>query len=186
MVTKRILLEKENASGTLAEVIRVWKVMKLVSIISLAFVMSIGCGEPNLENPKVRERILAQAIDYRNIQNRSTPSGEELAYAPNQNHPYTGWVKGSGPVMYEISDAVGAIGFLIHAQGGKPNVYISWYPNGQISEKGTFRNFKRNGVWTRWYENSQKYEEGTYKNDEKDGLWIQWSEDGEEVSRETY
>lgn len=183
MVTKRILLEKENASGLAVGVIRVWKVMKLVSIFSLTFVMLVGCGEPNLDNPKVRERILAQAIDYHHLQIRDSPSGEELVYAPNQNQPYTGWVKGD--VVYFSDFAVD--GILLQVQRGKPHgLYISWYPNGQIAEKGTTKNGKRNGLWTKWHENGQKYEKGTYKNDEKHGLWIRWDDDGEEVSRETY
>lgn len=157
-----------------------WKVL---SVVCLTFVLLVGCGEPNLDNPKVRERILARAVDFRALQSRYTPSGEELAYVPNQNQPYTGWVKGNGAGISDFF--VG--GVLVQLQRGKPHgLYISWYPNGQIAEKGTARNGKRNGLWTRWHENGQKYEKGTYKNDEKYGLWIRWDEDGEEVSRETY
>ena len=43
--------------------------------------------------PKVREKILAEAIDEDNLQARQTSSGEELHYAPNQEQPYTGWIK---------------------------------------------------------------------------------------------
>ncbi len=186
MVTKRIMLAKENTTGTVAEVKCVWKVMKLVSLFSLAFVMFVGCGEPNIENPKVREKILADAMHFSNMQSRTTPSGEEVAYAPNQNHPYTGWVKGGGLEIYDSGFASGASGFLIHVQRGKANIYISWYANGQVLEKGTFKDDGRNGVWTRWHENGQMYEKGTYKNDEKVGLWVEWNEDGEEVSRDTY
>ncbi len=183
MVTQSILLKKENTNGTVVGVPRVWKAMKLVSIFSLAFMMFIGCGEPNLDNPKVVERIFAQAIDFHNLQFRETPSGEDIGYAPNQNQPYTGWVKASGADFSE---------FVIHRaltqfQKGEANgVYISWFRNGQIAEKGTTKNGERNGSWTRWHENGQKYEKGTFKNNEKYGLWIQWDEDGKEVSRETY
>ncbi len=186
MVTMRIILEKENTTGTAAAVKCVCKVMKLVSFFSLAFVMFIGCGEPNIENPKVREKIFAEAMHFSRMQSRSTPSGEEVAYAPNQNHPYTGWVKGGGAEIYDSGFAFGASGFLIHVQRGKANIYISWYANGQALEKGSFKDDKRNGVWTRWHENGQIYEKGSYKNDEKVGLWVEWNEDGEEVSRDTY
>ena len=183
MVTQSILLKKENTRGTAVGVIRVWKVMTSVSVFSLAFVMLFGCGEPNLNNPKARERILAQAIDVNEVQTRDSPLGEELAYAPNQNHPYTGWVKGSGAYISEFAVSV----FLVQVQRGKLNGrYISWYPNGQILEKGTLRDGKRNGSWAKWHENGQKYEKGTFKNDEKYGLWIQWDRNGEEFSRETY
>lgn len=183
--TKRILL-KVNTIGTVVEVIRVWKVVKLVSIFTLTLAINTGCGEPNIENPKVRERIFADAMHFSFIQTRSSPSGEELAFAPNQNHPYTGWIKGGGVEIYDSGFATGANGFLIQVQRGKPKVYMSWYPNGQILEKGTFSNSERHGVWIRWHENGQMKEKGTYKNDDKVGLWVKWDEDGEEVSRDTY
>lgn len=184
--TKRILLQKVKTIGTVVEKICVWKVVKLVPIFALTLVITIGCGEPNIENPKVRERILSEAMHFSFIQTRSSPSGEELAFAPNQNHPYTGWIKGSGVEIYEFDYATGADGFLIQVQRGKPKVFMSWYPNGQILEKGTFSNSARNGVWIRWHENGRMNEKGTYKNDEKVGLWVEWDEDGEEVSRDTY
>ena len=183
MVTKCIVLKKENTSGLGVGVIRMWTVMTLVSVFSLAFVMLVGCGEPNLENPKVREQILAQAIDVNTVETDEGPSGEELTYARNQNRPYTGWIKGRGADIFEFA----AGGFLFQVQKGKINgPYISWYPNGQILEKGTLKDGEKNGVWTTWHGNGQKYEKGTFKNDERHGLWIQWDPYGEEVSREIY
>ncbi len=178
-----IFLDKEIVSRSEVGMIRVWKVMKLVAIFFAASICLIGCGEPNLANPKTRERILDRAVDIRSLQTRNAASGEEILYAPNHNMPYTGWVKGDGVSIDDWTVA----GFLIQAQRGKAHgLYITWYTDGQIKEKGQIKNGKRQGQWKKWHENGQLFEKGIYKNDEKYGLWIQWDRDGEEISRETY
>ena len=158
MINERTLLER----------------MKLVLVFCLALTLLIGCGgEPNLGDPKVREKISAKAIDENSLQNRRAPSGEELRYAPNQERPYAGWVKG-GNELYQF-------------QNGKPNgLYISWFRNNQNSQKGFFRDGKKNGLWIKWYENGQKSEEGSYKNNNRDGRWIFWYENGQKSSEGSY
>ena len=52
----------------------------------------LGCGSPNLDNTKTLDEIIADAIDGDNLQERSEER-EELFYAPNEQTPYTGWVK---------------------------------------------------------------------------------------------
>ena len=178
-----ILLDKEHVSHTEVGMIHVLKVMKLVSIFFAASIYLIGCGEPNLDKPEARERILDQAVDLRTLNIRGSTSGEVLLYAPNHNKPYTGWVKGDGVSMQDWSVA----GALVQFQKGKAHgLYITWYSDGQIKEKGRANNGKKQGPWIKWHENGQMYEKGTYKNDKKYGLWIQWDKDGEETSRETY
>ena len=164
-----------QSAGSVIGILSVWKAMRLVSVFCLTGALFIGCGEPNLNDPRARDKVLAKAIDASNLQTRRAPSGEELRYAPNQERPYTGWVK-----------SIGEVGTLAQFQNGKPNgIYISWYSNGQNSEKGIFRN-GRNGLWTKWYKNGQKSSEGPYKNGERDGLWIEWYTDGTEKSKGTY
>ena len=54
---------------------------------------------------------------------------------------------------------------------------VRWHENGQKFEEGTYKDGKKDGLWTDWYENEQKEEEGTYK----DGEWISsknWNLDG--------
>lgn len=180
---KCILSDKENVSCTEIGMIRVWKVMKLILIFFAASIFLIGCGEPNLDKPEARERILDQAVDVLTLKSRNSTSGEEIFYAPNQNKPYTGWVKADGVSLEDWTVA----GALIQFQKGKAHgLYITWYSDGQIKEKGRAKNGKKQGQWTKWHENGQMYEKGNYKNDEKYGLWIQWDKDGEETSRETY
>ena len=72
----------------------------------MCFMLLIGCTQsdlaapepdfdnvPNLDDLTVRDQILAEAVDEANSQIRQSPSGEELRYLPNQQVPYTGWVK---------------------------------------------------------------------------------------------
>lgn len=164
--------------ASLVGIANVWNVIKLVSVFCLAFVLLIGCGEQNLDDPKVREKIIAEVIDIDNLQTRRAPSGEELRYAPNQEQPYTGWAKGW------VTDEHQAL--LQFKHGKRHGTYISWYSNGQNSEKGTYKNDEKVGLWTEWFENGQKFSEGTYKNGEKDGVWVYWYKHGEEYGRETY
>ena len=190
MTNKPILLEKGKFTRFVGSSSGIWKIMTLASILCLVVASLIGCGEPNLDDPKVREEVIAKAIDQDSLQTRRAPSGEELYYAPNQERPYAGWVK--------IRNA------LYEFQNGKPNgIYISWYSNGQNRKKGTFRNGEEDSLWTQWYENGQKMSEGTYKLIDtvvltplesdgqevptvthklsmEDGLWTEWYTNGNE------
>ena len=178
-MVNQYIIEKRQTAESVINMHSVWKVMKLVITFCLALTLLVGCsGEPNWDDPKVREKILAEAIDADNLQTRKSPSGEELGYAPNQEQPYTGWVK------TELFDDP----ILIQVQHGKANgIYIEWHSDhGQIRRKGTLKNGKGEGLWTWWHDNGQKEQEGTYKNNEQEGLWIEWDENGQEVSRKIY
>ncbi len=168
MTNQRILLAKVKPTNFMIGINSVWKAMKFLSVLCMISALLIGCGQPNLNDPKVREKILVKAIDEDNLQTRKTPSGEELRYAPNQEQPYTGWVKDER--------------VLQQYQNGKPNgIYISWYSNGQNSEKGTIRNGEKIGMWAFWDDNGQKKREGIYRNGIQDGLWTYWNESGQQI-----
>ncbi len=171
--------------------------MKFAIILCITLILFVGCGNHNLDDPKVREKILAEAINEDNLQARQTSSGEELHYAPNQEQPYTGWIKRNHSLQ--------------QFRRGEPNgIYISWYGNGQNMEKGafkkgklhglgvewyengqkrsevTYKNGNLDGTWTEWYENEQKKSEGTYKNGKKNGMWTEWDQDGKKLQSENY
>lgn len=147
--------------------------IKFIPALCMGILLFTGCGEPNLDDPKVREKVLAEAMDASNLQTRQTPSGEELRYAPNQEQPYTGWVK-SGRSLAQFQ------------RGELHGIYITWYRNQQNSEKGVFKGGRIDGLWTKWYENGQKSEEGPYKNDNRNGAWVFWHENGQKSSKGTY
>jgi antitoxin component YwqK of YwqJK toxin-antitoxin module len=60
------------------------------------------------------------------------------------------------------------------------NVCKHW--NGQILNKGNYKDGKRNGKWTWWHENGQKWSEGNIKDDKLDGKWTDWHENGQKWS----
>ena len=64
--------------------------------------------------------------------------------------------------------------------------YKEYYPNGQKSSEGTYKNGKQDGKYTQWYSNRQKRFENTYKDGKQDGLWTTWDEDGQKRSETTY
>jgi antitoxin component YwqK of YwqJK toxin-antitoxin module len=88
---------------------------------------------------------------------------------------------------------------------------VEWYKNGQKEEEVTYKDGKKDGLWTTWYENGQKIQEVTFKNgkmisktewkyyengqkeEEKtfkdgkqDGLWTMWYENGQKMWEGTY
>ena len=147
--------------------------MKVVFVFCIVSLLLIGCAEPNLDDPETREKVIAKAIDADSLQNRRAPSGEELRYAPNQERPYSGWVK-SRRTLYQFQN------------GKRHGTYISWDINQQNCERGIFRDGERNGLWTEWYENGQKRSEGSYKEGWKEGMWTEWYENGQKRSEGSY
>ena len=155
----------------------------------------VGCGD-DLHDPKTLNGIVKEALDADKLQWRG-PKGEELAYAPNSQVPYTGWTNR----MFDN----GQVKSLAHYEDGKnEGVWTSWYEsgqkmsdmqwdgigiasgfeteyhkNGQKSYEGHVKDGEREGPWTWWYENGQKKMEGHYKDGWLEGLWTRWHENGQ-------
>ena len=64
--------------------------------------------------------------------------------------------------------------------------FEKYYENGQKEKEGTYKDGKKDGLWTYWNENGQKKSEVTYKNGELDGLWISWFENGQKKTEGTW
>ena len=128
---------------------------------------------PDLDEPKVRNRIFDEAIDETDLQFQRNAAGEKVQHPPNREQPYTGWVK--------------SIRELQQFQNGKKHgIYITWYGNWQKAEQGQYKNGIRDGLWTQWDPKGQKESEGTYEDGGRDGLWTLWHPDGEKESEITY
>ena len=104
--------------------------MKFNSILFAVLVLLGGCGEPNLDDAETIDKILAEAIDADKIQERGE-EGEKLYYAPNEQEPYTGWVK----EMYNN----GQVKILFHVKDGKKMGLRLWHENGQKREETNFK-----------------------------------------------
>ena len=57
-------------------------------------------------------------------------------------------------------------------------LWILYYPNGKVKERGAFRAGVREGPWAAWYDNGARRYEGTYVDDQPDGHWMEWCPDG--------
>jgi len=76
-----------------------------------------------------------------------------------------------------------------YKDGKKDGLWTVWYENGQKKEEITFKNGKRDGLETEWWSNGQKINEMTYKDGKEwDGKWTSWSDDENKlkVYEETY
>ena len=163
---------------------------------------SEGLGKIDLDDPETRKRIIAEAIAVEKFQKRDE-TGDELAYAPNKQTPYSGWEK-------EMHDN-GTIWWLSQWKDGKKNglwtwwhgngqksmeenyrdgkrdgIETEWFENGQKELEANYKDGKQDGIETGWYQNGQKEYEGNHKDGKQDGLWISYNEDGTEKSRITF
>ena len=64
-------------------------------------------------------------------------------------------------------------------------VWIYWYDNGQVRERGAYDRGRRTGHWTQWYPNGQKRSEGSRAFDDtsgaalREGPWTMWWPEGQ-------
>jgi len=57
---------------------------------------------------------------------------------------------------------------------------------GKKEFEGSYKDGKKNGLWTDYHENGQKKSEGNHKDGKLDGLWTNWYENGQKSSEITY
>ena len=61
-----------------------------------------------------------------------------------------------------------------------------YHEKGQKEFEGSYKDGKKEGLWTYWNENGQKKYEWNYKDGEEDGLKIYWYENGQKWYEGTY
>ena len=133
--------------------------MKKVLLLSLQFLLIIGCGK---------------SIDESALLQRNG-----IKYLPNSEDPYSGQVFS----LYENGqkEMEGT-----YKDGMKDRLWTEWWDNGQKKEEGTYKNGIGDGLIKFWYENGQKEMEGTYKDGMKDRLWTEWWDNGQKKEEGTY
>ena len=50
---------------------------------------------------------------------------------------------------------------------------------GEKEFEGSYKDGKKDGLWTFWWDNGQKKKEATFKDGERDGKWTEWYETGQ-------
>ena len=174
---------------------------RLVLGVFGVFLLAFGCGSgDNVRDPRALQRILEEAMAADRMQLRGV-EGEELAYAPNQDRPYTGWVADlNSGLLSEVRSALqgGVVGNLLapdlvgdlEALGrfrrGKVVARYTWYRNRQLGLEAQYRNGEPHGVQRAWYENGSPKSEAEYRDGALHGVSKTWYEDGRPVSEAQY
>ena len=60
------------------------------------------------------------------------------------------------------------------------------HENGQLTDKGNYKDGKFDGLWIEWYENGKKKMESNYKDGKIIGLQVIWHENGQKGYEVTY
>ena len=58
-------------------------------------------------------------------------------------------------------------------------LFTDYADNGQLKEKGSYKNGKKNGLWETWFNNGQKEDSAIYKNDVLTGKRVMWHPNGQ-------
>ncbi len=99
---------------------------------------------------------------------------DRIFYRTNSSVPYTGvYIK-----FFNYNNSKAAL--ILNIKNGKRNgKYICYYPNGQLSEKGSFKNNKMNGKFSAYYPNGNILKIYTVKEGKLHGAFKVFSIDGE-------
>ena len=153
--------------------------MLLVTLFYCTILCFFGCGadedlsgDENLSGDKTltlvdRDRLLAEAIDWNNLQIRG-PENEELIYEPNKETPYTGWVvrrwlRVRDLEIVDLGEEWQYEEIFQVRNGEVDGVVTGWHKNGQKGSEGTYKGGYPEGMWTRWYENGRKSQKAHIK-----------------------
>ena len=58
------------------------------------------------------------------------------------------------------------------------SLFVDYFENGKLKEKGNYKNGKKDGLWETWFDNGQKEDSAFYINDNLSGTRIMWHPNG--------
>jgi len=155
--------------------------MKAILFALFVGLLLVGCEESStpkaidLDDKETLDKIIAEAIDGNTLQGRGK-EGEVLAYARNQQAPYTGWVK----FVYDN----GQVRELSQYKDGKADgLGIEWYEIGQKEWEHTYKDGKLMTV-VAWKPNGEKCPHTNVV--DGNGVWVRYTPVGTEIGRTTY
>jgi hypothetical protein len=156
---------------------------------------------PDLEDRTALDRVLANAIDEREMKARTVKGEKQLM---QNDKPFTGWAKrirgNSGKVeelgLYRdgLKNGPWAKWFAgkrfselgLFRQGQRHGLYVTWYGSGKKKDSISYENDLEHGPVFTWYSSGKKWKEGNHKHGEKDGVWVTYDGRGKERYRQTY
>ena len=145
----------------------VMKALTTSLVLFASLNLSFAQKNPNLDDPKVRDAIIAEAFDWGKLEERGE-KGEELYYAPNQQTPYTGWAK--------YTHDNGRIRSLVQCIDGQfHGLWTRWYDNGQKKSEMTWKGGKLVTAFA-WKRNGDKCPHTNVV--DGNGVYVDYNEDG--------
>ena len=66
--------------------------MKALLCLIFPIILLVGYGQPDLDDPKVLDEILDEAVHLNSLQRKGS-RGKESFYDPNKDNSYIGWAK---------------------------------------------------------------------------------------------
>ena len=142
----------------------------------ISFLLLIGCQggnleeSPNLDNPKVLEKIVAQAVDVKKLESKRV-KGYLILCVPETENPFSGWVKAQ-----DDNGSIHELGKL--NEGQKHGIWTTWKKNGKKHREIQYNREVMDGTFLEWHSNGQLKAKGQTKDGEMDGRWILWYENG--------
>ncbi len=133
--------------------------MKKLNYLSFLFILSllIGCSQPRVKIDNLEDRL----GNYREYGHLIKIEGEPF----------------SGIAYQEYSD--GTIFIELSVRRGIPHgKFKRYYENGQLHEKGTYKNGEFDGPHISYFENGLLWVKATFKNGELDGPFEEYYENG--------
>ena len=149
--------------------------MKIIRF-SIAFLLLAGCQGgtleefPNLDDPQVLEKIVAQAVDMEKLEAKRV-KGYLILCVPETENPFSGWVKAQ-----DDNGSLHELGKL--NEGRKEGIWTTWNKNGKKQRQIEYHRDVMDGTYLEWHSNGKLKARGQTKDGEMDGRWIGWYENG--------
>jgi antitoxin component YwqK of YwqJK toxin-antitoxin module len=69
--------------------------------------------------------------------------------------------------------------------GKKTGIWETYYRNGQLNYRGSFKDGEQDGIWEYYYKGQLLYK-GSFNNGKKDGIWEKYWDNGQLMSKQLY
>ena len=113
---------------------------------------------PDLEDPQVLEKIVAEATDFNDLR-VAKRRGVETAY--DKAGLFTGWAKS----IWSKNGQLEELGR--YEDGLRQGLWVEWQKSGHKRLQGQYKNGRQDGLWTHWKSNGVLSKEWTYQDGKK-------------------
>ena len=157
--------------------------MKVILFALFVALLMVGCGEPDLSDPKVLEDATAGAVNWFKLQDR-----DGVTYLPNTQEPFSGYAKRAYrneqiEILAHFKD-----GYVVRVKQWRENGTPRWelgFMDGKVTQSDmplegiSTSNFSyHDGLEIIWHENGPKIET-SWKDGKRDGPHNGWYGSGQ-------